>query len=202
MPIPTKISPAIKKLKDGNIRFINNSSKNQGYAQSTLEEIAQRQRPEIAILSCSDSRVSPEVIFDARLGELFVVRVVGNVASNTTMASLEFAVNNLGSKVVIVLGHSNCGAIATSRDEYATGGILGDLIENICTTDKDGNKLDAMNDAIRGNCDCSVTKIINTCLHFKEKIRNKQLVVISAYYDLETGKVDFNDDILNSNDIT
>ena len=104
----------LSKLKEGNQRFVENQLKNVPVDQTTKTELVKGQSPYAIILSCADSRVVPELIFNAGMGELFVVRVAGNVANTSSLASMEYAVAQLGTPIIVVLGHQNCGAVTAA----------------------------------------------------------------------------------------
>ena len=120
---------AIEILQQGNNRFVNNV-KRQHDMLSVRDELKDKQHPFASILSCSDSRTTVELIFDQNLGDIFSVRLAGNVASTLAIGSLEFSTQYLGSKLVVVMGHSNCGAVKAACDHFK-GGKIGEIIEMI-----------------------------------------------------------------------
>jgi carbonic anhydrase len=102
---------ALDRLKNGNHRFLSGKVRTDGQSIKDVERLSTRQNPHSVILSCSDSRVPPEIVFDQKLGEIFTVRSAGEALSPTAIASIEFAIANLGTKLIVVLGHTNCGAV-------------------------------------------------------------------------------------------
>ena len=120
---------AIEILQQGNERFVNNV-KRQHDMLSVRDELKDKQHPFASILSCSDSRTTVELIFDQNLGDIFSVRLAGNVASTLAIGSLEFSTQYLGSKLVVVMGHSNCGAVKAACDHFK-GGNIGEIINMI-----------------------------------------------------------------------
>lgn len=135
-PAPNAIPPseAFERLREGNARYAAGDPKERDYSASRAARV-EAQYPIAAVLSCADSRVPPEIIFDQGVGDLFVVRDAGNVVSTYALASMEFAVNNLGVPLIAVLGHSGCGAVATaltaSRSRQELPGHLPDLLKSI-----------------------------------------------------------------------
>lgn len=135
-PAPNAIPPAeaLDRLREGNARYAAGEAKERDYSAASAAGV-KAQYPIAAVLSCSDSRVPPEIIFDQGIGDLFVVRDAGNVVSAYGLASMEFAVNNLGVPLIVVLGHSGCGAVATalsaSRARRELPGHLPDLLKSI-----------------------------------------------------------------------
>ena len=126
-----KLTPrqALDILIEGNQRFKNNVLRERDMLR-VRDEIVDKQHPFASVLSCSDSRTTVELIFDQNLGDIFSVRLAGNIASNKAIGSIEFSCKYLGSKLVIVMGHSNCGAIKAACDHYK-GGNIGEIIELI-----------------------------------------------------------------------
>src|SRR5215218_7417660 len=119
-----KPADALKAIMEGNARFV---AAKAAYPHQTVEQrtsVAGGQHPIAVVLSCSDSRVPPELVFDQGLGDLFVVRVAGNVADDAVIASIEYAVEHLGPTLVVVLGHEKCGAVAATLDAVKTGGAV------------------------------------------------------------------------------
>tara|TARA_B110000459_G_scaffold6976_1_gene7250 strand:+ start:722 stop:1366 length:645 start_codon:yes stop_codon:yes gene_type:complete len=191
-----KITPreALDLLIEGNQRFIDNA-KSQYNMKSTREELKDRQQPIASILGCSDSRTSAELIFDQNLGDLFSVRLAGNVASKEAIGSLEFSCTQLGSKVIVVMGHSNCGAIKAACDEYS-GGNIGEIIkliepavnlEKTITEQRDsGNEL-----YVEKVCFLNVQKQIERILQLSpvidQMVKDKKIGIIGGVYNLSSG---------------
>ncbi len=122
---------AVERLKTGNERFVNDQWNSDKRFRSDRRALVSGQKPFAIILGCSDSRIPPEIAFDAGLGELFVVRVAGNVANISSVASAEYAVANLGTKLVVVLAHMNCGAVNAALSGIDAGQNLNRLLEHI-----------------------------------------------------------------------
>lgn len=182
---------ALKKLIDGNNRFIEQKRKNPNQTQERLTEVAESQAPFAAILGCADSRVPSEIVFDQGLGDLFVCRVAGNIATSEQIGSLEFGTMVLGAKVIMVMGHSRCGAVKATIEGGRFPGQIGSLVNNIkvgaerAERQPGKNKLES---AIKANVMYQV-ELLNQSSVIGDLIDKKQLKIVGAYYDLDTGKV-------------
>jgi carbonic anhydrase len=195
---PKTPDEAIKKLMDGNRRFVECKEQNPRRCIDVRKEVAEGQAPFVAILACADSRVAPELIFDQGIGDLFVVRVAGNIVNTQNygvMGSLEFGVLALGASLVMVLGHSHCGAIAGSIEALQKGTEFPGSINNIVTTigpaveavkDKPG---DLLENSIVSNVMFGVDKLEGSVPVLADKVREGKLKIIGANYDLHTGEV-------------
>lgn len=189
----TKLNPeqALQKLMQGNRRFVRR--KRHFYHQSLrrVKQISQGQAPFACILGCADSRVPPEIIFDQGLGDIFVVRVAGNVATPEEIASEEYATFLLGAKVLMVLGHERCGAVtAALENEKLPDSSLGSLINSIRPAiDSSKNQPgDPLTNAIKANIKLQVERLKNSVI-LTQLLEKGQLKIVGAYYDLDTGKV-------------
>ena len=193
-----KITPreALDLLIEGNQRFIDNA-KSQYNMKSTREELKDRQQPIASILGCSDSRTSAELIFDQNLGDLFSVRLAGNVASKEAIGSLEFSCTQLGSKVIVVMGHSNCGAIKAACDKYE-GGNIGEIISLISPAveaEKSINNKDhrdSQNELfVEKVCFLNVQRQIEAILKnssiINQMVTDKKIAIIGGVYSLSSG---------------
>lgn len=192
---------ALEFLKDGNARFLNNLRINRNLLQ-LVNETAEKQFPFACILSCSDSRISTELIFDQGLGDIFSIRLAGNIASINAIGSMEYATTVLGSKLVMVMGHTNCGAIKS-----ATEGITMENLSNIFSVIQ--NSIDAENETItnrnssnktflnnisRLNVVHNMNMIIDSSSILRELILQRAIELVGAMYEVETGKVEFFED--------
>ena len=193
-----KITPseALDLLIEGNQRFIHNV-KRQHDMLSVRDEIKDKQHPFASILGCSDSRTTVELIFDQNLGDLFSVRLAGNIASREAIGSLEFSCKQLGSKVIVVMGHSNCGAVKAACDEYK-GGNVGEIIKLIEpaveaeTSISDQEQRNSQNDLfVEKVCFLNVRKQIERILHLSpiisEMVKDKKIAIIGGVYSLSSG---------------
>src|SRR5437762_10625617 len=137
---------AISKLKEGNGRYTSGNVQHPGQTAERRTELAKTQHPFAAIVSCSDSRVPPEIIFDQGLGDLFIVRVAGNVINDEGLGSIEYTVDHLGTRLVLVLGHQNFGGVKAARETIAAKGNLPGHIESIVTAIKPAVEANAQED--------------------------------------------------------
>src|SRR6202030_1489292 len=145
------------------------------------------QEPYAAVLSCADSRVPVELIFDQSIGQVFVTRVAGNIATTATIASLEYGVAVLGTKAIIVLGHADCGAVKATIEAKAVPGQISALYPYIRpAVDQAGPDLEA---AIKANAKIQAALLRQASPVLAEHIKTNQLQIVAAYYDLAAGKV-------------
>ncbi|MBX7050522.1 MAG: carbonic anhydrase [Flavobacteriales bacterium] len=194
---------ALELLKDGNERFISNLKVNRNLLQQA-NETREGQWPFAVILSCIDSRTSAELIFDQGLGDIFSVRIAGNIVNTDIIGSLEFACKVAGSKLIVVLGHTNCGAVKAACDHVELGSIT-ELLSKIHPAiyqenqTLDQTKRNSQNQEFVQNVTCnnvrgSVRAIINRSMILDEMIRKGEIAIIGGLHDLSTGKVEFFDD--------
>ena len=173
---------ALERLKDGNERYVSSCEYHGNICQMRREDLAENgQHPFAVVISCSDSRVMPEIIFDAGLGELFVIRSAGNVVDGCTLGSIEYAVGHMGVNLVVVLGHTNCGAIAEAIKGLHEGHsieIINDIIDGI------GHE----QDPLKASC----LNIRNSVRLIKEDLGERlDMKVVGALYNIRSGTVDF-----------
>jgi carbonic anhydrase len=180
-------------LEDGNLGYVDRVKKGKAaLAAYPLEEADPGQNPKVAVLSCADSRVIPEVIFGAKVGELFVVRIAGNIASTDAIASLEYAVKYLGVKEIIVLGHEFCGAVS-STIKFATqrlnfGYNLNNLLAQIIPAISDPTT-DDLEAAVKRNARLSACALLQRSTIIKEYYSNKLIGLAWGYYQINSGRV-------------
>lgn len=181
---------ALKKLMEGNKRYVAGQPLCPDKIQATRDSLTLNQHPVAVILGCSDSRVPPEVVFDQGLGDLFVIRVVGNVVGALELDSIEYAVRHLGASLIMVLGHENCGAVKATLN----GEDNADDIENIAplirkasiyTEEFNGNPLEKL---VKANVIQSVEKLKHSP-HLFGMLANNQIIVVGGYYHLGKGEV-------------
>src|SRR5438477_2738103 len=219
------VSPAeaISRLKEGNGRFTagnaqhphesaderkhmaTNSYANAGmiFLGMTAEQAAKRrgeltksQHPFAAIVSCSDSRVPPEIVFDEGLGDLFVVRVAGNVINDEGLGSVEYTVDHLGTRLILVLGHQSCGAVKAARETIAAKGKAPGHIQSLVTAIKPAVEATAKDDldaTIKANVKNVVQALRSSTPILKAEVDAGKIQVIGGYYSLDTGAVTFLD---------
>jgi carbonic anhydrase len=198
-----KMSPqeALDLLREGNQRFINNISANKDMLH-VANLTKDKQHPFAAILSCSDSRTATELIFDQNLGDIFSVRLAGNIASDIAIGSLEYACKHLGSKLVVVLGHSSCGGVKAACEPSA-GGNIGEITkliepavsrEKTCTHDRSSSNSDFVAKVCQHNVEVQLQRIYDRSPILREMLANKQIGLVGGVYDLSTAIVTFPED--------
>ena len=192
-------SEALQRLRDGNYRFVHGEENDlQSINQARRAELVDGQSPFAVIIACSDSRVPVELIFDQGLGDLFVIRVAGNIVAPSQIGSVEFAAANLGTKLVVVLGHSNCGVVdATLKELSLQQEIRSPNLRSI--VDRIGPAVEALdnpslNDAVVANVRNSVARLRSGSGILEALIDSGDLTVVGAKYSIESGVVDFLDD--------
>lgn len=199
---------ALERLRDGNLRFVSEDpSRDALSGRARPNESAAAHEPFAIILGCSDARVPAEMVFDQGLGDLFVIRVAGNIVAPSQVGSVEFAAARFGTRLVVVLGHSKCGAITAtleelqqptenqSRNLQAIVDRVRPSVEGLLGTDL-RHDLDALVDeAVRANIRTSVNHLRHGSGILEQLIREDGLLVIGAEYSLETGMVEFFDDV-------
>lgn len=186
---------ATKRLVDGNRRFVNNDATHPNQTAEHRLALAKGQKPFAVVVTCSDSRVCPEIIFDQGLGDLFVVRVAGNSVGDVELGSIEYAVEHLGAKLILVLGHENCGAVDAAIKGGETHGHIGDVTSPLkpavdATKGYLGNVLDA---AVRHNAKYVADSLRVRDSLFKQNIAKGEVRVFGARYDLDSGLVEILD---------
>ncbi len=197
---------ALKRLQDGNQRFYSDKAESMARTSNQRrQELLDAQNPFAVILGCSDSRVPAEIVFDEGLGDLFVIRVAGNIVAPSQIGSVEFAVETFGTKLVVVLGHSNCGAIKSTIDELEQPSEnrspnLRSIVDRVRPSVEsllDSKALSSAEElftlAVRANIRASANQLRHGSEILENKIENKELLVVGAEYCLESGKVEFFD---------
>ena len=201
---PDSVPPelALKRLADGNRRFREGTTTNPGRTWSpTLATTAQR--PFAIILGCSDSRMPVEIVFDQGFGDLFVVRVAGNIVAPSLVGSIEFAAAEFGTRLVVVMGHTRCGAVTATLRALATG--QGPESKNLrAITDRiaphiehlGGTPDEKLKKGVRANVKAAADQLRHGSRLLEDLVVAGRVVVVGAEYDLETGVVDFFDSSL------
>ncbi len=208
-PAPSVLAvEALQNLRDGNQRFVDADRCIDTYLSHTqLDEHIEGQSPYAIVLGCSDSRVPVEIIFDVGLGDAFVIRVAGNIVAPSLIGSVELAAAKFGARLVVVLGHTGCGAISTTIDSMQSGDLgesenIGSIIDWIRPSVEkvmsenpgiDGQKL--VNEAVRSNVHSSAESLRHGSNLLEKLIRDDGLVVVGAVYSLSSGLVEFFDGV-------
>ncbi|MEP6507311.1 MAG: carbonic anhydrase [Gemmatimonadales bacterium] len=197
---------ALERLRAGNARFVAETRSDDGnVGQVRRAEVANAQEPFAIVLGCSDSRVPAELIFDQGLGDLFVIRVAGNIVAATQIGSIEFAAERYHTRLVVVVGHSQCGAIAATLEALQHGietqsrnlqfivDRVRPAIEPLLATDLRNDSVALTRAAVRANIRASADQLRHGSDILEELIKGNGLVIVGAEYSLETGLVEFLD---------
>jgi len=202
--IQTGITPAeaLKLLKDGNLRFVNNLKANRDLL-SQVNETRDGQWPFAIILSCIDSRTSAELIFDLGLGDIFSVRIAGNIVNTDIIGSMEFACKVAGSKLIVVLGHTKCGAVKGACDHVEMGNLtelLSKLQPAVYEEKSTKNNRDSSNSVFvenvaQLNVKRAVKNIIERSYILESMIEKGEIGIVGGMYNIDNGKVEFYEDV-------
>jgi carbonic anhydrase len=198
---------ALARLREGNRRFVENQTTSTALSHQARAALVTGQSPFAIVLGCSDSRVPAELVFDQGLGDLFVIRVAGNVVAPSQVGSVEFAAARFDTRLVVVMGHSQCGAVVATLEELQEGTTVGSRnlrsitnrvrpsVEPLVRTAGTLDREVLLREAIRANVRASVEHLRHGSELLEELIRNDGLVVVGAEYSLETGAVAFFGDV-------
>jgi carbonic anhydrase len=181
----------LRKLSAGNLRFIADRLQGELQIKISSESLVNVQKPFAIVLSCADSRVIPELIFETGFGELFVVRVAGNIANTSSVASIEYAVSHLETKVIVVLGHQSCGAVTAAINGGDNGENINQLLSFISPAIAASAKLASVDEVVKKNAELTAGELINESEIIKNAVEKDGVRIVSAYYNLDSGKVDF-----------
>jgi carbonic anhydrase len=185
---------AISRLKEGNGRFTAGNLQHPGQTTERRTELTKSQHPFAIIVSCSDSRVPPEIVFDQGLGDLFVFRVAGNVIDDHGLGSIEYAVDILGARLIVVLGHQSCGAVDAAMKTIAAKGKAPGHIQSLVTAIKpvvDSTPKGDLDTMIKANVKHVVDALRSSTPILKARVDSGDVQVIGGYYTLDTGAVTF-----------
>ena len=180
----------LQRLKEGNKQFISDKSERKLSDSNRRLELVNGQNPWAIVLSCADSRVVPELTFDTGIGELFVLRVAGNIANTDTIASIEYAVANLDTEVIVVMGHENCGAVGAALKGGDNGYNLNHLLAQIAPAKSQATSSD-VNTVVKKNAELTAKDLYDKSPILKGAVDQDKLMITSAFYNLSSGKVDF-----------
>ena len=203
----TPATEALRLLREGNERFATDRRSDDTTGRRRRLELTAGQNPFAIILGCSDSRVPAEIVFDQGLGDLFVIRVAGNIVAPSQVGSVEFAAERFGTRLVVVLGHSNCGAIQATLDELGRPtrdqsrnlqSIVNRVrpsVEPLLSTPLKDDHEALVHQAVRANIRMSASHLRHGSEVLEQLIQTSGLLVVGAEYSLETGLVDFFDGV-------
>ena len=197
-----QLTPAavLQSLKDGNKRFVDGKLTDRDYSNQ-MHETSHGQYPEAIILSCIDSRVPVEIVFDRGIGDVFVARVAGNIENPDILGSMEYSCKVTGAKLILVLGHTHCGAVKSAVDDVKLGNITG-LLERIMPSvqsfpdykgEKSGKNYEFVDMVGKKNVSETIDNIRKESPILKEMEDKGEIKIVGGFYDLETGKVEFFD---------
>ncbi len=181
----------LQRLIEGNKHFIADKLEGKLNDSSRRNEILNGQDPFAIVLSCADSRVVPEMVFDTGIGELFVVRVAGNVANTSSIASMEYAVAHLGTSVLVVLSHQNCGAVTAAVGGGDNGSNLNHLLAHIGPAIQGTAKGASIDEVIRKNAHLTAEELLNRSSIIADAVKQNKLKIVTAYYHLDSGEVEY-----------
>ena len=198
---------ALERLRAGNRRFVEDAGRESPANHSRRRELAAGQEPFAIVLGCSDSRVPAEIVFDQGLGDLFVIRVAGNIVAPSQVGSVEFAAERFGTRLVVVLGHSSCGAIQATLEElgrpvrdqsrhlHSIVDRIRPSVETLLATELRHHPDQLVHEAVRANVRVSAHHLRHGSEVLEQLIEQNGLRVVGAEYSLETGVVDFFDGV-------
>jgi carbonic anhydrase len=195
-----KITPeeALQLLKDGNTRYVNQLATHPHSDKIRLEEVSKGQKPFVTINGCSDSRVPPEILFDQGLGDVFTVRTAGNVSATDQIGTIEYGTEHLGTRLVVVLGHTKCGAVtAVAKGEHVSGSIpalvssIVPPVNKVKSAHKNEPTEKWLNEAILANTYESIANILKKSEIVRELVLGGKVKIVAAMYDVDSGKVEF-----------
>ncbi len=182
---------ALQMLLDGNERFRADKMEHPNQTPARREEVAKGQRPFAAILACSDSRTPPEVLFDQGLGDLFVARVAGNVADQVVIETLDYAVTHLGVRLIMILGHTRCGAVIAAVAGHDEPGDVGPMLRELKPAVAAAEKLpgDKVANAVRENV-MLIVKDLRASKELSAMVNSGDVKIVGGIYDLSSGKIE------------
>jgi carbonic anhydrase len=188
---PVSPDAALTRLLDGNKRFVQQKSQHPHQSQRRLQEVAQAQHPFATILSCADSRVPAEILFDQGIGDLFDIRIAGNIITPEALGSIEYAAVLLGTPVVMVLGHERCGAVTAAVKGESLPGTIGAFVKAIrpAMAKVKGKPGDPVENAVVANVQYQVARLQQKSPLLVQRMQAGKLQIVGGRYDLDTGEV-------------
>lgn len=197
-PKGTEPDVALGWLQNGNTRYMTNKLRRDGQSAADIERLSKGQTPHSIVLSCSDSRVPPEIVFDQKLGEIFTVRTAGESLDNAGIASMEYAVSHLGAKQLVVMGHTSCGAVkaalatldGSDAGSPALNALVHDIHPRVASYKRKPQSVGARDEAW-SNVNGVAADLLERSIILAKLVGEGKLKIRKALYDLETGKVEF-----------
>lgn len=196
----TTVEPdkALGWLKNGNRRYLKGFLRKDGQSHSDIKKLSSGQTPHSIVLSCSDSRVPPEIVFDQKLGEVFVVRTAGEALGSNALASIEYAIEHLGSRLIVVMGHTSCGAVkaalSTMNGEDAGSPNLNELVKDIhprLSAFKAKSQSASIKDESWANTRGVGADLVKKSKIIEEAVKSGKVKIVTSLYDLSSGQVEF-----------
>ena len=193
---PVGADDALQRLMEGNARFLRGEPRHSGMSKEALASLAEGQRPYAAILGCSDSRIPPELVFDAGFGELFIIRVAGNVMSPEVMGSIQYAATHLMTRLFVVLGHEGCGAVQAAlaskfqgvQERSRIALLLHDMLPGLADIDPKLPPRRQLENAVEANVRWSIRQILETP-EGRARATEGRLKLVGAVCEIATGQV-------------
>jgi len=194
--LATTADEALKELKEGNARFVAGKQQSPNFSVKRVKEVASGQHPEAVILGCADSRVPPEVIFDEGIGDLFVVRVAGNISEPATTGSIEYAAEHLNVPLIVVLGHHKCGAVKATVEAHGPaegniGAIVKELQPAVAAAKAKPGKEGLVDDAVHANAELVAAQLLSESPVLTHLVHQGKVKIVTAVYDLDSGKIEW-----------
>jgi carbonic anhydrase len=182
---------ALRQLMEGNNRYVAAKTAHPNQTTARRAEVIEGQHPFAVVVGCSDSRVPPEIIFDQGLGDLFVVRLAGHVLNDEALGSIEYAVEHLGTRLIMVLGHDKCGAVTTAVKGGDAPGHIGSIVKAIAPAVKkvQSRPGDLLENAIRENVAMVVEQLQSSAPLLQALVKNGGIKIVGAHYHLDDGRV-------------
>lgn len=180
----------LQRLQEGNVRFVADKADGRLQDSHRRHALTGGQSPYAVILSCADSRVVPEFAFDTGVGELFVIRVAGNVANTSTVASIEYAVDQLQAAVVVVMGHERCGAVTAAVEGVSGSSNLAHLLAHIAPA-CEGAAGGSIEVVVKKNTELTALELVRRSDILSAAVHDQTLTIVPAYYELASGRVSF-----------
>jgi carbonic anhydrase len=194
-PSVASVTPevALARLKEGNARFVGNPVSQGKPTAARRSETAETQHPFAIVVGCADSRTAPELVFDQNIGDLFVVRTAGNLVDDHGLGSIEYAVDHLGTRLIVVLGHQRCGAVKAAMESATAPGHVGSLVRDIqpAVAAAKAEPGDALANTVKANARLMAETIRKEAELGEHK---SEVRVVTGYYDLDSGKVEWIDE--------
>lgn len=186
------INQALQTLIDGNKRFVAMKPTHPNQDKGRRDEVKGGQKPFAIIVGCSDSRIPPEILFDQGIGDLFVIRLAGNIVDDTGLGSIEYAADHLGTRLVVVLGHAKCGAVTAAAGGGEAHGHIGSIVQLIIPAVEQarGKSGDLIDNSIRENARLVAATISTSKPILSKMVEEGKIAVVPAYYDIDTGAVE------------